>query len=277
MTLGILLAISVSMILTIPLYARPGFGDDCMQAACHIEGGITLTSNVTDTVEVNSSSSFVMQLGAEGDADELTLVWSNVMSNPSFGFTPTSVIDNGINDGDPTAKKVTGIFTITAPEIPGSYSLQVFAVGSGRKGDTLTTQVTVTSPTSDGTSTENLFPTAYFLYSRNQMTIEFSDRSTDSDGNITHWLWEFGDNTNSTEPNPTHTFKELGTYTVTLTVRDDQEGSNTHSQTFAIPSKGERSLLWTLQVFIGSMIIVFTIVFAVGATTSGKRKRGKES
>ncbi len=110
----------------------------------------------------------------------------------------------------------------------------------------------------------NLLPTAYFLHTRRGMTIEFEDRSWDADGNITSWHWDFGDNTNSTEQNPTHTFAEPGTYTVTLTVTDDQEGSNIKSQTFTVPSKRELLQLWTLQVSIGSIMIVFTTLFAMG-------------
>ncbi len=139
----------------------------------------------------------------------------------------------------------------------------------------MTFQVTVTT---EGLPTENLLPTAYFLHARRSMTIKFEDRSWDPDGKITSWYWDFGDNTNSTEQNATHTFAEAGTYTVTFTVTDDQGGSNTKSQTFTIPSKEERLLLWTIEIFIGSLMIIFTTVFAVGiakAYASGKEKKNE--
>lgn len=264
---GILLTFSLLLILTAPLYARPEFGDDCL--SCHTGGGITLTSNITDTVEVYTSSSFEAQVDAEGDTEELTIIWSAVASNPSFSFTPSAVTDNDPNDDDPTENEVKGIFEITAPSIQGEYTIQVFAAGSEGKGGTLTFHVTVTT---GGPPTKNLLPTAYFLHTRRGMTIEFEDRSWDPDGNTTSWHWNFGDNTNSTEQNPTHTFAEPGTYTITLTVTDDQEDSNTQSQTFAIPSKRELMQLWTLQVSIGSIMIIFTTLFAVGMATSRKKK-----
>ena len=52
-------------------------------------------------------------------------------------------------------------------------------------------------------------------------TITFTDESTDEDGTIESWLWDFGDETNSTEQNPTHSYDEIDTYTVTLTVTDN--------------------------------------------------------
>jgi len=256
------------------LYATPDHEDDCL--SCHTSGEITVTSNVTDTLEVNASSSFRIEITAEGDAGNLTIKWPSTI-NSLFAFTPSTVIDNGSNDDNPAENKVKGNFKITAPAIQGEYTIQVFAADSALKGGTQTFQVTVTAEeTPEGPGLVNLLPTAYFLHTRHGMTIELEDRSWDADGNITSWRWDFGDGNNSTEPNPAHTFTETGTYTVTLTVTDDQGGSNIKSQTFTVPSKGERLLLWTFQVVIGSAIIVFTTLFAMGIA-SARFKRGKES
>ncbi len=268
---GILLIMSLSLVMTISLYAFPNSEDNCL--SCHTNEVITVTSNVTDALEVNASGSFGIEINAEGDAGGLTMKWpSNI--NPSFTFTPSTVTDNSDDDNDPAENVVNGIFEITAPATQGEYIIQVFAAGSGGKGGTLTFQVTVTT---EGLPTENLLPTAYFLHARRSMTIKFEDRSWDPDGKITSWYWDFGDNTNSTEQNATHTFAEAGTYTVTLTVTDDQGGSNTKSQTFTIPSKEERLLLWTIEIFIGSLMIVFTTVFAVGIAKAHASRKEKKS
>ena len=50
--------------------------------------------------------------------------------------------------------------------------------------------------------------------------IQFTDTSTD-DGTIEEWLWDFGDGESSTEQNPMHMYNETGTFTVKLTVTDD--------------------------------------------------------
>ena len=48
--------------------------------------------------------------------------------------------------------------------------------------------------------------------------------STDGDGSIVSYAWDFGDGAVSTAANPSHTYAGLGTYTVTLTVTDNDGG-----------------------------------------------------
>jgi len=52
--------------------------------------------------------------------------------------------------------------------------------------------------------------------------ITFTDTSTD-DSAVASWAWDFGDEETSTEQNPKHTYTEVGDYTVTLTVTDDED------------------------------------------------------
>ncbi|MGE7879613.1 collagenase ColA [Peribacillus muralis] len=49
-----------------------------------------------------------------------------------------------------------------------------------------------------------------------------SDGSKDEDGKIVSYLWDFGDGKTSKEENPTHVYEKEGTYTATLTVKDDK-------------------------------------------------------
>lgn len=53
------------------------------------------------------------------------------------------------------------------------------------------------------------------------LTVHFIGSGNDSDGSIQLYYWDFGDGANSTEQNPTHTFQNNGTYSVTLTVTDN--------------------------------------------------------
>jgi subtilisin family serine protease len=64
-------------------------------------------------------------------------------------------------------------------------------------------------------------PTAGFSYTISGLTVNFTDESSDVDGNIVGWYWDFGDASNSTGENPTHTYAADGTYTVILTVTDN--------------------------------------------------------
>jgi VCBS repeat-containing protein len=54
------------------------------------------------------------------------------------------------------------------------------------------------------------------------LTCQFTDASSDPDGQVTAWSWDFGDgSTASTQQNPLHTYPGDGTYTVTLTATDN--------------------------------------------------------
>ncbi len=51
--------------------------------------------------------------------------------------------------------------------------------------------------------------------------------SSDPDGSIVSYSWDFGDGATSSAANPSHTYASAGTYTVSLTVTDDQGATNT--------------------------------------------------
>jgi PKD repeat protein len=62
------------------------------------------------------------------------------------------------------------------------------------------------------------------------LDVTFKDTST---GTPTSWSWSFGDNSSSTAQNPTHRFSLPGTYTVTLTARNEG-GSTTATKTVSV-------------------------------------------
>lgn len=72
-----------------------------------------------------------------------------------------------------------------------------------------------------GSPPDNWPPRADFASSCLELTCDFTDASTDSDGTVTGWSWDFGDGSGSTEQNASHTFAAGGDYAVTLTVTDD--------------------------------------------------------
>ncbi|MBD0742567.1 hypothetical protein BG418_13900 [Streptomyces sp. CBMA152] len=63
-------------------------------------------------------------------------------------------------------------------------------------------------------------PTAAFDAAVNGLTVNLTDKSTDTAGTITARSWNFGDGTTSTATNPSKTYTAPGTYTITLTVTD---------------------------------------------------------
>ncbi|MEL6253468.1 MAG: PKD domain-containing protein [Bacteroidota bacterium] len=55
--------------------------------------------------------------------------------------------------------------------------------------------------------------------------------SSDSDGSISSYAWDFGDGAQGSGKNASHTYTSVGTYTLRLTVTDNQGLSNTSSRT----------------------------------------------
>lgn len=72
----------------------------------------------------------------------------------------------------------------------------------------------------------NAAPVAGFAYSpqgpSSSDVVEFTDASSDPDGEVVAWEWNFGDGGTSTEQNPQHRFTQPGSYTVSLVVVDDR-------------------------------------------------------
>ena len=75
--------------------------------------------------------------------------------------------------------------------------------------------------------TPNQAPRALFEVKVGVRFVTFQDRSTDADGVIASRLWSFGDGTTSVEVNPIKAYDAPGTYTIALTVTDDDGASTT--------------------------------------------------
>ena len=135
------------------------------------------------------------------DADDDTLTWSWV-----FG------------DGVGTSTEQNPSYTYTSN---GIYTVAL-TVSDATVTDTYSDEITIGIP-----------PTAGITAPVGNITVntsaQFMDNSTEGDSNITSWSWIFGDGENSTEQNPMHNYTAVGTYTVTLTVSDDDGLSDIES------------------------------------------------
>ncbi len=115
----------------------------------------------------------------------------------------------------------------------------------------------------------NVPPTAAFTSSCSGLSCTFADRSTDTDGSLTAWLWAMGDGGSSTLRNPSHTFAAPGTYAPTLTVTDD-DGA-THQQAGAVTVSDAIALRVTGRVDSTKHYMTLTWTGASGAAVDVHR------
>lgn len=84
----------------------------------------------------------------------------------------------------------------------------------------------------------NQAPAAAFTHSCTDLACTFTDASTDADGTIASRSWDFGNGQTSTAANPSVTYAAAGTYTVSLTVTDDDGATNSTTQSVTVAAGG---------------------------------------
>ncbi len=101
----------------------------------------------------------------------------------------------------------------------GTYAVTLTVTDNDGTGATLTKQVAVTA---------NQPPTAAFATTQSNLSVHGdASESADADGTIATYLWNFGDGASLAGKTVDHTYTQAGTYTVTLTVTDDDGASTT--------------------------------------------------
>jgi hypothetical protein len=123
-----------------------------------------------------------------------------------------------------------GVFTFTwSPSYNGVFSIILKPLETKYiiPGEAATLKLIVNKP-----------PEASFTFSPTNPvigeSIQFIDTSNDIDGQVIMWIWDFGDGTTSTEKNPTHIYHVEGTYTVSLTVTDNNNAKSAFVQTIKV-------------------------------------------
>lgn len=114
----------------------------------------------------------------------------------------------------------------SARAFPGGSSCNTSNCGAG-----LLDAAAAIAEVDDGNPPVNQPPTADFSYSCNDLTCDFdATSSSDSDGSIVNYSWSFG----GTGANISHDFASEGTYSVTLTVTDDDGATDTSTQSVTV-------------------------------------------
>jgi PKD repeat protein len=125
----------------------------------------------------------------------------------------------------------------------GTYTVGLTVTDDDGAPASTSKQVTVSIPG------PNADPVADFTSSCAGLTCSFTDRSTDPDGSVTLWSWTFGDGGTSTARNPSRTYGSGGTYTVTLTVTDNQGGTHQVSGSVTVTAPPPSSISLTVSGF----------------------------
>src|SRR5437899_3517975 len=138
----------------------------------------------------------------------------------SIGLALEPASNGGTLSGGTPINAVNGIATFPSLSVDKAgtgYTLRATASGLT---DATSSAFNITPP-------PNQSPVAAFTSSCPTLACSFSDQSSDPDGSVTSWQWTFGDGTTgSTAQNPSHTYSAAGSYTVTLTVKDNQNASS---------------------------------------------------
>jgi Zn-dependent metalloprotease len=81
----------------------------------------------------------------------------------------------------------------------------------------------------------NESPVASFTSKSRNLLVKLTDTSTDADGTIASRLWDVGDGRTSTKSSILFRYASAGTYTVTLTVTDNDGATSSTSHTITVP------------------------------------------
>ncbi|MFB3111518.1 MAG: PKD domain-containing protein, partial [Gemmatimonadales bacterium] len=150
----------------------------------------------------------------------------------------------GDASGSASCTTESGTCDITTSNIPKKHTNSVVFTVSGithaslnyestynadLDGDSSGTAIQVNK---DGTTQDpgNQSPSAGFSFTTNALMASFKDLSSDSDGTIVSRSWDFGDGDTSTAQSPSHPYGTAGTYSVSLTVTDNNGAEDTDMQ-----------------------------------------------
>ena len=228
------------------------------------KGVYTVTLKVTDSLGETSQDTCIITVLNRGPSASFTYSPTNPSIEDTISFYDTSTDPDGtivswfweFGDGsNSTERNPTHQYTDK-----GQYIVKLTVTDNDGGTDTVEQTITI----------RNLPPIASFTYSpHNPMAgqeISFTDTSTDPEGReISYWHWDFGDGYTSNLKNPKHTYENPGSYTVTLTVKDDEGLESTYSIVIDVRPN------YTMYYIIGGLLAA-----AVGALIALKFIRGRK-
>ena len=205
-----------------------------------VPGSYTVILTVTDDDSATDAASQQVVVEAENQAPSASFTMQQ--NGSTVAFTSTASDSDGsianwqwdFGDGSNGSGE-----TVSHSFAPGSYTVTLTVTDDDGATDAASQQVVVEA--------ENQAPSASFTMQQNGDTVAFTSTSSDSDGSIANWQWDFGDGSNGTGANVSHSFTP-GSYTVTLTVTDDDGATDAASQQVVVEAENQApSASFTIQ------------------------------
>ena len=203
-------------------------------------GNYNVSLSVTDNEGANDSDSLSVSVSepvnqapnAVASADKtsgpapLTVSFSSAGSSDSDG----SIVSFHWNFGDgSSSNSANPSHTFSTPD---TYTVILTVTDNQGEQDSAMVNINVEQAANEA---PNAVASANKTSGPAPLTVSFSSAgSSDSDGNIVSHNWNFGDGTTSSSANPSHTFSDPKTYTVVLTVTDDQGSSDSDSLSITV-------------------------------------------
>jgi len=181
--------------------------------------GATDSTSAAKTVR-NKSPVAIFTESAENVYTDDVIVFSAAESYDPDGYIVTYSWDFG--DGN----TATGITVSHAYADNGSYLVTLTVTDN----DGATDSADATKTVMNRPPVASFTATAERGYTDETVSFDASE-SYDPDGTIVSYLWNFGDGTTATGVTVQHAYSQDGTYTVTLTVTDDEDATDTASAT----------------------------------------------
>ncbi|HSE31830.1 MAG TPA: S8 family serine peptidase [Pyrinomonadaceae bacterium] len=179
-------------------------------------------------------------------------------------FAPGSGITSAWGTSDTATNTISGT-SMATPHVTGVAAL-VLESNPGASVATVSNAIinnaTLNKVTNAGTGSPNrlLFsliggggnnpPTASFTFNCTGLTCSFDGSgSSDSDGSIATYSWNFGDGSSDSGSNVNHTYAAGGTFTVSLTVTDNDGAPGSTSQNVTVSSPGGGGITLSVVAF----------------------------
>ena len=225
---------------------------------------------VAGTAGTNLTGWSIVAYNGNGGASYKTTSISGTITDAGQGFGVISTSISGLQNGGPDGIALVnasnavvqflsyeGAFTATngpangttsvnigvaeSGSTPAGHSLQLS--GSGAQYSDFRWQAAAantagnvnTGQTFTGSGNNNQDPVANFTFTCSGLTCQFDgSSSSDSDGSITGYQWNFGGNNNASNSTTSFSFAQTGTYTVLLTVTDNNAATHSVSKSVQV-------------------------------------------